>query len=190
MAEQITNNINVTRLMETVNSIKQKPQLAKFRFRAKNEWIDGTHCRTTIRDFYGAGKEDTSRIQSFILQADEPSVLLGSDHGPNATEALLFALASCLNTTFMYHASAQGVKVEHLALELEGELDLRGILGIDENVRSGFEHINVTFHVKADAPERKIRELVELAQKRSAVFDCVTREVPVAVTMTAEPVPV
>jgi len=188
MAGKITNNINVTKLFETIDSIKKNPHLAKFKFRAKNEWVDGTHCRTTIKDFYGAGKEDTSRLQSFILQADEPAVLLGTDHGPNATEALLYALTSCLNTTFMYHASAHGVKVEKLEIELEGEIDLRGILGIDEKVRNGFEHIHVTFHVKANAPAEKIEDLVRLAQKRSPVFDCVTHETPIAVTMTAEPV--
>jgi uncharacterized OsmC-like protein len=179
--QDIVNGIDVQRLTNTIDAIKTNPDLAKFRFRAHNWWVDGTHARTSIRNFYGAGKEDTSRGKAFVLDADEPAVLLGEDHGPNATEALLYALASCLNTTFIYHAAARGVKVDELEIDLEGELDLRGILGLSEQVRRGYKHIAVTFRVKSDAPRDQFAELCELAQKRSPVFDMVSNPTPVSV---------
>jgi len=174
------NGLNVEGWFKAVDTFKANPGLARFTFRAKNRWVGGIHCRTFIQDFYGMGKEDDSREEAFVLDADEPRVLLGTDHGPNATEALLYALASCLNTTFMYHASAHGVEVEELDLELSGEVDLRGLIGIGGGeVRNGFEEIQVKFRVKADAPREKIEKLCQLAQARSPVFDMVSHGVPV-----------
>jgi uncharacterized OsmC-like protein len=173
------NGLNVEGWFKAIETIKGNPGLARFTFRAKNRWVGGVHCRTFIKDFHGLDREDESREEAFILDADEPRVLLGEDHGPNATEALLHALATCLNTTFMYHASAHGVEVEELDLELSGNLDLRGVMGISGEVRNGFEEIRVTFRVKADAPREQIEKLCQLAQQRSPVFDMVSHGVPV-----------
>lgn len=176
---RVVNGVNISRLIDSVNAIKDNANLAQFTFKAINRWAGGGHCYTSIQDFTMAGKEDTSRPMPFVLQADEPTVLLGANQGPNATEALLYALASCLNTSLIFHASAQGVKIEELEIKLEGNLDVRGFLGLDESVRNGYQNIEITFKVKADASDEKIRELCELAQKRSPVFDIVSHGVPI-----------
>jgi len=181
MATQTTtlNGVDIERLRETIHNLKGNPELAKVQHRATNEWVDGAHCRTTVSDYYGAG-EEREHAQRFELHADEPDVLLGEDHGPSATEALLYALSSCLNTTFVYHAAARGVQIDELRLDLTADLDLRGFLGLSDEVRNGYSNIQVTFHVKSPAPRETIEELVELAQKRSPVFDMVTHETPVS----------
>jgi uncharacterized OsmC-like protein len=182
MAEQkIVNGVNVDQLFDTINGIKDKPDIAKFRFRASNKWVNGGHNRTNIKDFYGAGQEDTSRTEPFVLDADEPPVLLGTDQGANPVEYVLTALAGCLTTSLIYHAAAQGIKIDEVESRFEGDLDLRGFLGMSENVRNGYENIRVTFKIKSDAPKEKLEELVKLAQKRSPVFDIVSNPVPVSV---------
>ena len=186
MPEQnIVNGVDVDELNTTISAVRDNAALADFKFRVSNKWISGGHCTTTIKHFYGAGQEDTSRKEAFVVEADEPAVLLGEDHGPNATEAALHALTSCLNTTLIYHAAAKGIKIDELEINAEGTLDLRGFLGISEEVRSGYQNVKVTFRVKSDAPERKIEELVELAQKRSPVFDIFSSPVPISVEVEA-----
>ncbi len=184
MVEQtILNGLNSSELCDVIGCVKENPVSGKYRFRAAHNWIDGGHCQTSIKDFWAGGHEDTSRQKTHVIEADEPVVLLGHDNGANATEGLLHALASCLSTSFIYHATAQGVKVEELALDLEGEIDLNGFLGLDESVRNGYESICVNFKVKADAPREKIAELCEYAQKRSPVFDIVSHPVDVSVKL-------
>lgn len=175
------NGVSVDQLVATVNSIKQNPDLAHFQFRARNEWLDGGHSRTIIQGFYGAGQEDTSRSGPFILEGDEPPVLLGANAGANAVEAVLHALASCLAVGFIYNAAAQGISVESLSFDLEGDLDLRAFLGLSEEVRPGYEGIRLTCRVKSDAPREKIMELLEYVQKTSPVLDIVRNPVPVTV---------
>lgn len=177
------NGVNVEELFKTVDAVKKTAAIAKFRFRADNTWIEGGHNRTSIRNFYGAGEEDTSRKTPFILDADEPKVLLGTDRGANPVEYVLTALAGCLTTSLVYHAAARGIAVEEVESHLEGDLDLRGFLGLSEEVRNGYENIRVTFKIKADATEEQLRELVQLAQKRSPVFDIVSHPVPVSVEL-------
>lgn len=177
------NGVNVEELFKTVDAVKKTAAIAKFRFRADNTWIEGGHNRTSIRNFYGAGEEDTSRKTPFILDADEPKVLLGTDRGANPVEYVLTALAGCLTTSLVYHAAARGIAVEEVESHLEGDLDLRGFLGISEEVRNGYENIRVTFKIKADATKEQLRELVQLAQKRSPVFDIVSHPVPVSVEL-------
>jgi len=177
------NGVNVEELFKTVDAVKKTAAIAKFRFRADNTWIEGGHNRTSIRNFYGAGEEDTSRKTPFILDADEPKVLLGTDRGANPVEYVLTALAGCLTTSLVYHAAARGIAVEEVESHLEGDLDLRGFLGISEEVRNGYENIRVTFKIKADATEEQLRELVLLAQNRSPVFDIISHPVPVSVEL-------
>jgi uncharacterized OsmC-like protein len=182
MSEQkIVNGVNVSQLFNTIDAINDQPGIAKFQFRASNTWVNGGHNRTTIKDFYGAGQEDETRTKPFVLEADEPPILLGTDQGANPVEYVLTALAGCLTTSLVYHAAAQGIKIDAVETRFEGDLDLRGFLGLSENVRNGYENIRVTFKIKADAPEEKLKELVELAQKRSPVFDIVSNPVPVSV---------
>jgi uncharacterized OsmC-like protein len=177
------NGVNVDQLMDTVNTIQKKPELARFQFRAHNEWISGGHSRTTIQDFYGADQEDSSRSQPFILEGDEPPVLLGGNAAPNAVETVLHGLASCLAVGFIYNAAAQGIHVERLSFDLSGELDLRAFLGLSEQVRPGYKNINVNYRVKSDASRQKLEELCAYVQKTSPVLDIIANPVPVTVTL-------
>ncbi len=174
------NGVNVEQLGEIISAIQGNPGLAKFQFRASNTWIQGGHNRTTIKEFYGVGKEDTTRMEPFVLDADEPPVLLGKDHGANPAEFVLHALASCLTTSMIYHAAAQGIKIDSVESRLEGDLDLRGFLGLSKKVRPGYENLRVQFTVKSDASPETLRELM----KNSPVFDIVTNPVPVAINVT------
>jgi uncharacterized OsmC-like protein len=180
-AEAIRNGVNTEQLFGTLDAIKADPELATFQFRARNRWVDGAHNQTTIRDFYAAKQEDTSRDEAFVLDAGEPAILIGSDTGPNPAEYLLHALAACLTTSLVYVAAARGVRLTEVESTLEGDMDVQGALGLSDDVRNGFERIRVSFRVAGDAPAEKLREVVERAQQRSAVFDMVTNGVLVTV---------
>ena len=175
----IRNGVNVDQLFGTLDVVKGQPDLGNFTFRAHNRWIGGAHNRSTIRDFYGAGREDTTREDEFSLDAGEPAILCGTDTGPNPAEFVLHALAACLTTSLVYVAAARGVQLLQVESTVEGDLDVRGALGLSDDVRNGYDKIRVSFKVKADAPEEKVRELMARAQERSAVFDIVSHGVPV-----------
>jgi len=177
---QTINGVDVDQLRETLGNIGKDPGLAKAKFRATNRWRNGGHTTTTIHDFYSA-RQNFVHEHDFKLDADEPPLLLGEDKGANPVEYVLTALSSCLTTALIYHAAAQGITLDEVESELEGDLDLRGFLGLSEKVRNGYENIRVTFRIKADAPQEKLDELVRLAQQRSPVFDIVTNPVPVQV---------
>jgi uncharacterized OsmC-like protein len=179
--EGVRNGVDTSVLFATLDAVKQQPDLARFQFRASNVWLGGAHNRSTIKGFYGAGQEDTSRQHEFVLDAGEPAVLVGTDTGPNPAEALLHALAACLTTSLVYVATARGVQLTRVESSIEGDMDLRGALGLSDEVRNGFEGVRVTFNVQGDASPEKLRELVQRAQSRSAVFDIVSRGVPVSV---------
>jgi uncharacterized OsmC-like protein len=186
MTTQLTtqlNGVNLGQLIGTINVIKDKPELARFQFRAHNTWISGGHSRTEIKGFYGANSEDTSRSEPFVLEGDEPPVLLGENHGPNAVEAVLHALASCLAVGFIYNAAARGINVESLSFDLEGDLDLHAFLGLSDEKRPGYEGIRLAYWVKSDAPREKIEELCEYVQKTSPVLDIIRNPVPVTVSL-------
>lgn len=177
----MVNGVNVDQLVGTINVIKANPGLAHFKFRAENQWVNGGHSRTTIQSFYGAGQEDTSRTRPFILEGDEPPVLLGKNAGPNAVEAVLHALASCLAVGFVYNAAAQGIKIEQLDFALEGDLDLHAFLGLSDKVRPGYQNIKLTYRVKSAAPREKIVELCNYVQRTSPVLDIIRNPVPVTI---------
>lgn len=181
-SEKIMNGVSVTKLFGTINAITENPAISKFNFRAKGRWINGGHNQTTINDFDGACQTHT-RHQPFVFDKDEPPVLLGTDQGANPVEYALAALNGCLTTSLIYHAAAQGVKIDEVESTLSGDLDLQGFLGMSEKVRNGYEKIRVNFRVKSDAPREKIRELVDLAQKRSPVFDIVSNPTTVEVSL-------
>jgi uncharacterized OsmC-like protein len=181
VADTFRNGVDTERMFATLDLIKGQPELAKFEFRATNRWIDGAHNRSTIKGFYAAGGEDTTRTEAWDLDAGEPAILLGSDTGPNPAEYLLHALAACLTTSIVYVAAARKVALTSVESTLTGEMDVRGALGVDPEPRNGFERVTVSFRVTGDAPEEKLREVVERASQRSAVYDIVTNGVPVAV---------
>jgi uncharacterized OsmC-like protein len=184
VTDTIGNGVDTEKLFGTLDLIKEQPELAKFQFRATNRWISGAHNRSTIKGFYGAGAEDASRVEAFQLDAGEPAVLLGADTGPNPAEYVLHALAACLTTSIVYTAAARKVRLTSVESTVAGDLDARGAFGLDDAVRNGFERIAVSFRVTGDAPEVKLREIVERARERSAVYDMVTNGVPVAVDAT------
>ncbi len=155
------NGVNVEQLRSSISAIQGDPGLAEFQFRASNSWVLGGHNRTTIKEFYGVGTEDTTRVEPFVLDADEPPVLLGKDHGANPAEFVLHALASCLTTSMVYHAAAQGITIDSVESRLEGNLDLRGFLGLSNKVRPGYKDLRVHFTVKSDAPAETLKELMK-----------------------------
>lgn len=183
VTQMALNGVNVEQLVSTVNAIKADPGLARFKFRATSDWIEGGRSRTKIQGFYGAGQEDTSRAEPFYLEGDEPPVLLGTNTAPNAVEAVLHALASCLAVGFIYNAAAQGIKVDSLQFKLEGDVDLHGFLGLSDRIRPGFQNIRLSYRVKADAPRDKIVELCNYVQRTSPVLDIIRSPVPVTVIL-------
>lgn len=173
----LINGVDVERLDQTVQAVQQNPSLGISQFRAVNRWISGGHNRSTIKGFYGAGQEDTTRMKPFVLDADEPHVLLGKDQGANPVEFVLHALAACLTTSMVYHAAARGIQVASIESKLEGDLDLRGFLGLSDQVRRGYKQIRVNFTIKSDASAKDLEELT----KFSPVFDIVSNPVPVSI---------
>jgi uncharacterized OsmC-like protein len=173
------NGVDVARLNETIDAINAAPSIAEFNFRCDNKWIDGALNRSTVKDFYGAGQEDTSRKTAFVFNNDEPDVLLGKDEGANPAEFLLHALAGCLTTTMVYHAAARGIKIDGIKTRLEGDINLHGFLGLDDTFRNGYEGITVSFAIEGDLTDDEKADLIQMARERSVVFDCVTNPVPV-----------
>jgi uncharacterized OsmC-like protein len=186
VTDTIRNGVDTEKLFATLDLIKEQPELAKFRFHATNRWIDGAHNRSRIKEFYAAGGEDTTRDEAFEIDAGEPAILLRTDTGPNPAEYLLHALAACLTTSIVYVAAARKVELTSVESTLTGDMDVRGALGVDDEPRNGFERIKVSFRVTGSAPAEKLREVVERARKRSAVYDMVTGGVPVAVEVTTD----
>ena len=168
--EAKVNGVDVDAVESTVKAIEEKPELARSKFRAHNEWVDGGYNRSTINSFYGAGQEN-HRSKPFILEADEPPLLAGEDRGANPVEHLLNALAACMTTTMVYHAAIRGINVEELESELEGDIDLRGFLGLSDEVRRGYEEIRVNFKVKTDAENV---EKLKAFSRLSPVYDVVS----------------
>ena len=179
MAEKILNGVDIKAVEKMVNDIKEKPELAKFKFRLNNKWIDGGHNHSTVGNFYGSNQEN-SHLKKFEMDADEPPRLAGKDLGANPVEYLLNALASCLTTTLVYHAAIRGIKIEELESELEGDIDLRGFLGLTNDVRKGYQDIRVNFKVKTD--EENMKRLKALSQL-SPVFDVVSKGTNVIVNV-------
>jgi len=175
------NGLNVQNAVQTIAAVKADKRLAKFQFRARNRWINGGENRSTIRDFYGAGAEDTSRTETFEFTNGEPPVLLGNNEGANPVEFLLHALAGCVTTTFVLHAMARGITIRELSTELEGDLDLQGLLGLDDSVSPGYEQIRIRMNVKADCSDKELNDLIAYTQQHSPVCNTVCRPVPVVI---------
>ena len=179
------NGINVDAAMATIQAIQGDPEIAQFQFRAKNQWIDGGENRTTIKGFFGAKSEDTSRTEAWEFTNGEPPVLLGHNEGANPVEFLLHALAGCVTTTFILHAMARGSAIHSLSTELEGDIDLHGLLGMNEDVPAGYRDIRVKMRVEADCSDEALDDLMSFAQAHSPVCNTICRPVPVTVERVA-----
>src|SRR5205809_1227917 len=160
------NGVDTATLFATLDAVKAAPQAAQFQFRAHNEWIDGTHSRSTIDRFYGVGEERTHE-RTFHFDADHPAVLVGHDNGPTPVEFVLHALAACLTAGLANIAAARRIRLTEVRSTVTGDIDLNGILGLNPDVRNGYQNISVRFLVKGDAPEEKLRKLVEQSRARS-----------------------
>jgi uncharacterized OsmC-like protein len=180
--EKVVNDIDTEQLFNTIDLIKEQPEIAKFKFRAKNTWRGGTHSTATVKDFYGAGKEDDSRNE-VAFELDEPPILLGSNQGTNPVEYLLVALSGCLTTSMVAHAAARGIAIKRVASRYEGDIDLHGFLGLSEDVPVGYQKIRVIFKIDADISDAEKAELVRMAQKYSPVFNTITKSAPVSVEL-------
>lgn len=178
------NGINTPVVFATIDAVAGQPELAKFEFRASTRWIKGTHSRTTIDSFSGAGADHVHKYPS-AYDADHPAVLVGEDNAPTPVEFVLHALGGCLIAGVAGIAAARRVDLYEVTAKIEGKIDLRGVLGIDGEVRNGFESIRVTFEIHGDAPEDKLQQIVEQSRNRSAVFDIITNSVPVEIVVNA-----
>jgi uncharacterized OsmC-like protein len=176
------NGVDTPTLFATIDAVRQQPELAKFEFRATTRWVKGTHSRTRIDSFKGAGGEHVHKREHFY-DADHPSVLVGADNGPTPVEFVLQALGSCLMAGIANVAAARRVDLHEVVATIEGKVDLRGLLGISDEVRNGYESIRVSFEIKGDAPAEKLRQIVEQSRDRSAVFDVITHAVPVEIVV-------
>ena len=176
------NGVNTPVLFATINAVKETPSLAKFRFRASNRWKDGTYSESRVESFSGAGGEHTHQSQ-FTYGADHPAVLVGADRGPTPIEFLLHGLAACITAGIGNIAAARGVTLTSVESQVEGDIDLRGLLGISDEARNGYQNIRIHFDIAGDAPPEKLRQIVEQSKARSAVFDVLTNGVPVDITV-------
>jgi uncharacterized OsmC-like protein len=176
-SERHLNGVDTETLFATIDAVRNQPELAAFRFRAANEWVSGTHSRGMFPGFFGAGQEHVHAAPGAgdaVVDADHPAVLVGTDKGPTPAELLLNALAACLMAGLGNIAAARGVELRGVTCRVEGDIDLRGILGIDASVRNGFSDVRVVFEVDGDADGERLASLVAQSRARSAVFDVLT----------------
>jgi len=174
------NGVDTPNLLATINVVGEKPELARFQFRASSRWISGTHSQSTMHGFFGAGGEH-NHVAPYKASGDHPAVLCGADAGPTPVEWLLHALASCITAGIANVAAARGIKLNKVESKIEGDIDLRGILGLSKDVRNGYQGIKVTFEIDGDAPPDQLERIVMQSKARSAVFDVLTNGVPVTV---------
>jgi uncharacterized OsmC-like protein len=183
-ARPARNGVDVPTLFATLDAVKGNPDLADFRFLASNTWLSGTHNRSTIQGFYGAGQEDTSRTAPFIYDADHPAVLVGTGQAPTPIEFLLHAIAACLTAGLANVAAARGVTLHRVESTVEGDIDLLGILGLSDDVRNGYSKIRVRFEIEGDASPEELASLMEQSKRRSAVYDVLTNGTEVVVEVS------
>ena len=181
-ASNIKNGVNVDALLGAREALEQTPEAAQFKWRASCEWVTGTHSRSVIGDFFGLGAEQ-SRGRSFRVEADHPKVFAAEDNAPTPVEIVLSGLASCLTAGVAAVAQRRGIQLHSVKATVEGDMDIQGILGMDDDIRNGFGGIRVHFDIRADASPDDIKSLVAQSQKRSAVFDIVTNPTNVFVSV-------
>ncbi len=176
----IRNGVNLDDLTATIEAVKATPSMAKFTFRSRSKWMNRAHSQGTFDSLYGAGQEHKRSIPMF-LEADEPQALLGTDLAPNAGEAALHALSSCLSVTYAYNAAAMGIDISSLSFDLETDTDLRGFMEMDKNIRPGLSQIRVRVHLACNGTPQQIQELHDKVQRTSPLLDTFRNPVDVQV---------
>jgi uncharacterized OsmC-like protein len=181
MAQATVNNgVNVEALLAAREALKSAPEAAKFKWRASCKWQNGTHSETKIEGFHGLGQEQKHKTE-FSFEADHPEIFASEDHSITPVEFMLVGLASCLTAGVAAVAQNRGIQLRSVEAKVEGSMDIQGILGIDSDVRNGYDDIKVTFNIDADASRKDIEALVAQSQKRSAVYDVITNPTNVTV---------
>jgi uncharacterized OsmC-like protein len=176
----MTNGVDVGQVMNVIGAIEADSSYAKFQWRATNQWIDGALSRSRIKGFFAGNAEDASREQAFTLDADEPAIAAGQNSAPNSMEYLLHALATCLTGTLVYHAAVRGIGLEAIESAYTGDMDVRGLFGLSEDVRKGFSKVTISMRVKSEASAKELTELALF----SPVYDVVSKSLPVEFTLT------
>ena len=175
LEEQTVNGVTVSTVIGIVNAIEENNDNAHFQFRLNNHWVDGGLNRSRIQEYFALGQEDDTRTEPFIVDADEPAVNSGGDSSPNPMEYVLHSLAGCLTSTLVYHAAVQGIEIESIESSLEGDLDVRGMLGLSEESRKAYNAVRVRMRVKSAADADTLRELAMY----SPVYDMISKSLPV-----------
>ncbi|MEO1032815.1 MAG: OsmC family protein [Bacteroidota bacterium] len=183
LLDKKVNGFVIEDITSTIKAIQESPSIAKFEFRVRNKWISAGHNQATVKDFYGGGQEDESREKAWVFDNGEPPILLGKNEGANPVEYLLSALSGCMTTTIALHAAANGIHIDSIESKFEGHLDVQGFLGLNEQIRNGYQDIRVNFKIKGDLSEEQEKQLLDFAYK-SPVFDVVTNKVPVEVNVS------
>jgi uncharacterized OsmC-like protein len=177
--KDMTNGVDVGQVMNVIGAIEADPGYAKFQWRATNQWINGGLSRSRIKDFFAGNAEDGTREEAFTLDADEPTIAAGQNSAPNSMEYVLHALATCLTGTLIYHAAVRGIRIEAVESSYKGDMDVRGLFGLADDVRKGFNKVTVNMRVKSEA---SVEALTELALY-SPVYEMVSQSVPVEFTL-------
>ncbi len=180
--DHIVNGVNTDAIVNIATHMAQDDNFGQFRFRADNQWINGSPSRTSIKNFYAGNGEQTERSQPLVVHADQPTFLARENTAPNAVEHYLNSLVSCLNTTIVAHASVQGIQRETLNITAEGEMDARGFFGVSNEVNRGYNKINVDIRAKTDTDEETLRNMLNY----SPVYEMVSKAIPVEVKITIE----
>lgn len=182
---QMTNGIDVAKFMETVGAVKHNPAMGQANFSVSNRWIFAAQNRATVGDFTLGGTVQDRRPENFVHDFDEPPCLLGGDNGANPVENVLTAMTGCVTTSIVLNAAARGITINSIESTCEGDIDMQGMLALDENAKVGYNAIRMSFKVDADATPEEIEELVQTSKDRSPVFNTVSNPVPVQFTVTA-----
>lgn len=181
-AKKLVNGVDVNKLDSMKKAIEQDPDMATYTFRAVNEWVEGAQNKTVVHRFEG-GNEQFERDRPFVIQSDEPHILLGADSAPNAIVFLLHSLASCLSVSIVYNAAERGIVLDKLSIAMEGDLDIHGFLGLSTEVRPGFQDVRIKVNVASDASKAELEDLVRYSQKISPILDSLRNRIPVEVDL-------
>jgi len=179
-ASSVNNGVNVAALLEAREALTAMPEAAQFKWRATCDWQDGTHSSSKVEGFFGLGEEQT-HVKSFSFDSDHPEVFASEDKGATPVEFVLVGLAGCLTAGIAAVAQNRDIQLKSVKATLEAPMDIQGILGIDSDVRNGFDGVSVLYEIDADASQEDIEALVAQSQKRSAVFDIITNPTNVTV---------